>query len=95
MPRIARQVRHDVVVPRAGCRIDRDLGQRPTEASSGPVTPNRPEIGARDYADVGITLSDGKLEESARRAAYVLHPDRSHGRLRRPKWRICVRTDAG
>jgi len=60
LPRIARQVRHDVVVPRAGCRIDGDLGQRPTEASSGPVTPNRPEVGARDYADVGITLSDGK-----------------------------------
>src|SRR5580658_1174218 len=56
MPRIARQVRHDVVVPQAGCRIDGDLGQRPTETSSGPVTPNRPEVGARDYADVGITL---------------------------------------
>ncbi len=45
MPRIVRQVRHDVVVSAAGCRIDEHLGRRPAEASSGPVTPNRPEVG--------------------------------------------------
>jgi hypothetical protein len=58
MPRIVRQVRQDLIVSAAGCRIDEHLEQRPAEASSGPVTRNRPEVGQR-HADLEITLSDG------------------------------------
>jgi hypothetical protein len=59
LPRIVRQVRQDLVVSAAGCRIDEHLEQRPAEASSGPVTRNRPEVGQR-HADLDITLSDGE-----------------------------------
>jgi hypothetical protein len=68
-PRIARQTRHDVVGSAAGCRIDEHLAQRPTEASSGHVTPNHPEIGPMGYADLDITLSDREGGENAHRDA--------------------------
>ena len=60
MPRIVRQVRHDVVASVAGCCIDEHLDTAvASETSSGPVTPNHPEVGPRGYADLDITLSDG------------------------------------
>jgi len=60
LPHIARQTRHDVVGSATGCRIEEHLAQRPTEASSGSVTPNHPEVGPIGYADLDITLSDGE-----------------------------------
>src|SRR6185437_3673985 len=43
LPRIARWVKPDVVSA-AGCRIDEHLEQWPTQASSEPVIPDRPEV---------------------------------------------------
>ena len=69
IPHIARQTRHDVVGSTIGCRIEKHLAQRATEASSGSVTPNHPEVGPIGYADPAITLSDGRIGENAHRAA--------------------------
>ncbi len=39
--------RHAVVVSTAGCHIGEHLEQRPAEASTGPVTPNRADVAQR------------------------------------------------
>jgi hypothetical protein len=90
-----RQVRQDLVVSAAGCRIDEHLEQRPAEASSGPVTRNRPEVGQR-HADLDITLSDG----GGRRRTLTEPPLRAASWMSRtlktanPEWLFCARDDA-
>jgi hypothetical protein len=49
LPHIARWIKPDVVVSAAGCRIDEHLEQRPAQASSEPVIPDRPEVARRGY----------------------------------------------
>jgi hypothetical protein len=69
VPYIVRQVRHAVVVSAAGCRIGEHLGQRPAEASSGPVTPNRPDVAPRGIPTSISHWVTGKVGENAHRAA--------------------------
>jgi hypothetical protein len=75
--------RHAAVVSKAGCRIHDHLGQRPAEASSGPVTPNRRDV-APQHADLDITLSDAEGRENVHRAAVLrgrwLDADKDKGR---------------
>ena len=70
MPQVVRQVRHAVVVSAAGYRIDEHLGQRPAEASSGPVTRIVLTLTHR-HGDLDITLSDEEARENAHRAAVM------------------------
>jgi len=60
MPHIARQLGHDVAVPRRGTASTKNLSQRPTEASSRPVTPDRRKVGLDVSSIDGVTLSDGE-----------------------------------
>jgi hypothetical protein len=69
MPHIARQLGHDVAVPRRGAASMKNLSQRPTEASSGSVTPDRRTAGLEVSLIDGVTLSDGEGRENARGAA--------------------------
>ena len=45
MPHIARQLGHDVAVPRRGTASMKKLSQRPTEVPSRLVTPDRRKVG--------------------------------------------------
>ena len=59
MPRVVRQIRHDVVASAAGCRIDEPLGQCPV----GPQVDQSHRTVLRltqRHANLYITLSDGE-----------------------------------
>jgi len=60
---------HDVAVPQRGTASTMNLGQRPAEASSGSVTPDRRTVGLEVSSIDGVTLSDGEGRENAREAA--------------------------
>jgi hypothetical protein len=64
LPHIARQLGHDVAVPR-GTASMRNLSQRPTEASGRPVTPDRRKVGLEVSSIDSVTLSDGESRENA------------------------------
>lgn len=70
MPHIARQLGHDVAVPR-GTASMRNLSQRPTEASSRPVTPDRRKVGLEVSSIDSVTLSDGESKENAHTPAVL------------------------
>ena len=70
LPHIARQLGHDVAVPR-GTASMRNLSQRPTEASSRPVTPDRRKVGLEVSSIDSVTLSDRESRENAPRLGPV------------------------
>jgi hypothetical protein len=73
LPHIARQLGHDVAMPR-GTASMRNLSQRPTEASSRPVTPDRRKVGLEVSSIDSVTLSDGESRENAHTPADMV-PD--------------------
>ena len=56
-------------MPRLGTALRKNLSQRPTEASSRPVTPDRRKVGLAVSSIDGVTLSDGEGLENAHTAA--------------------------
>ena len=66
---VPRHLQHDVAVPQRVSRRRRNLGHSSTEASSRPVTPNRPNVGLEVSLIDGVTLSDGEGRENAHTAA--------------------------
>jgi hypothetical protein len=69
---IARQLGHDVAMPRRGTASTKNLSQRPMEASSRPVTPDRMKVGLEVSPVDAVTLSDVEGRENARGAAGLL-----------------------
>jgi len=61
MPHIALQPGNVVGVPRWGTASTKNLSQRPTEASSRLVTPDRRKVGLEVSSIDGVTLSDGRV----------------------------------
>ena len=49
----------------------RNLSQRPTEASSRPVTPDRRKVGLEVSSIDSVTLSDGESKENAHTPAVL------------------------
>jgi hypothetical protein len=63
----------------AGTASTKNLSQRPTEASSRPVTPDCRKVGLEVSSTDDVTLSDGKVGENARRPAVLDCSARCHG----------------
>jgi len=65
----------------------RNLSQRPTEASSRPVTPDRRKVGLEVSSIDSVTLSDGESRENAHTPAVMYAapgmPGRCQGRAER------------
>ena len=69
LPHMARRVGHDAAVPRQATASTKNLSQRPTEASSRLVTPDRRKADLEVSSIDGLKLSDGKVAENAHTAA--------------------------
>jgi hypothetical protein len=72
VPHIVRQLGHDVDLLRRGTDSMKNLSQRPTEASSKQVAPDRGKVGLEVSSIHGVTLGDGEGLENAHSAADLL-----------------------
>jgi len=60
-------------VPRRDTASAKNLSQRPTEASSRPVTPDRKKVGLEVSPVDGVTLSDGEGRDNAHTSAVLAY----------------------
>jgi hypothetical protein len=75
----------------------RNLSQRPTEASSRPVTPDRRKVGLEVSSIDSVTLSDGESRENAHTPAVMRGREvlGVHRQRRADRGDLCTAAGAG